>query len=555
MSTRKAYRCRLCGEPKKGHVCLVDAKNLLNMCSSGSNVHELDDEEPPSKMPKTSSATSRANVSSPAPLGAGASASMSSATSAGVSAPSAKQTSELRSVIETLAARTTELVDWKYAMLLHKEELESRIDRLTKSIQQQSDAYRSALENEKEECNRKITAITARAQKNEAAWAAEVARAATAKMPTPVNASARPIVTAAGLGSGRFATSEALEMLLQFVMRRMSQEAGWYQAQTFSEGFYLAKKMLFQNAYLYLEDKLIDDISAKIDANELGDQQSQTLVSMGNMWSDYCGKHVYSHENSRLWINGSQLLQWLRLARMRNLRWMRVVMHGSNDYNAIQVDPCCVDMQRHRRNCAHGPGLYVSVADTITRCYGHQKNTLPVGTGLIGLLLCENPSMVGESIATKEYILKKDSPPSPFYRYTFKLNEESLKGMSDSSKKIIDEAHKDNTCLEAIAVYDTARFLPLGKLVPSGKYIFTINLGHISNDRKHDTQSFGPHITAKLEDLVAGKTTEAHYTAGGHSFKAVVCKSDKSIVTIEQTNLSHVSHTKRLITATPFSQS
>ena len=75
MSTRKAYRCRLCGKVKKGHVCLVDAKNLLNMSSSGFYVHELDDDEPPSKMPKTSSRTSpRANVSSPAPLEAGASA-------------------------------------------------------------------------------------------------------------------------------------------------------------------------------------------------------------------------------------------------------------------------------------------------------------------------------------------------------------------------------------------------------------------------------------------------------------------------------------------------
>ena len=141
-------------------------------------------------------------------------------------------------------------------------------------------------------------------------------------------------------------------------------------------------------------------------------------------------------------------------------------MHGSKtDYAKLRKEPHGTDPAHWALQVRMNPGLYVSVGDMICRAYG-PCSTEQTGSGMLGLLLCDKTSDANEKAPRfDEY--------APYTRYKFRPSKGSV-GVSrqlDESKltlqgkAVLNATHRDDTCKEAIVVYECSRFLPLGHLV------------------------------------------------------------------------------------------
>ncbi len=211
----------------------------------------------------------------------------------------------------------------------------------------------------------------------------------------------------------------------------------------------IVKDLLYGDPVVTLDDTQMDQLLAKIDANEERTTvASPNLATLATNWSALASQHKYSASQTMIWSNPLLLKSWITTAKARNLHRARIVMHGSGDYDSLRKDPLCYDMLYSQGNCARGPGLYVSVADHIPRDY---NGGAPIGTGMLGLLLCGDDS--DEGIETQAGNARSLGQGKNVHIYTrYKL------GASNEPSEI----RMDPDCKEAIRILDLSRFLPLG---------------------------------------------------------------------------------------------
>lgn len=211
----------------------------------------------------------------------------------------------------------------------------------------------------------------------------------------------------------------------------------------------VAKDLLYGDPVVTLDDKEIDQLLAKIDANEAQTTTaSAQLATLATNWSALASQHKYDPSQTTIWSNPLLLKQWLTTAKARKLSRARIVMHGSGHYESLRKDPQCYNMLFSNGGCARGAGLYVSVADHIPSDY---NGGAPIGTGLLGLLLCGDDTDEGiESQAGSARTIGQGKNLHIYTRYKL--------GATNEPSAI----RLDPNCKEAIRVLDLSRFLPLG---------------------------------------------------------------------------------------------
>ena len=211
----------------------------------------------------------------------------------------------------------------------------------------------------------------------------------------------------------------------------------------------VVKDLLYGDPVVALSDKEIDQLLAKIDANEdRTTAASAELATLATNWSALASQHTYSASHTMIWSNPTLLKQWLETAKVRKLGRARIVMHGSGDYESLRTDPMCYNMLKSQSGCARGPGFYVSVSDHIPRDY---NGGAPMGTGLLGLMLCGDDSDEGiETVPGNARVLGQGNNVHIFTRYKL--------GASNLPNGI----RTDVECKEAIRILDLSRFIPLG---------------------------------------------------------------------------------------------
>lgn len=208
------------------------------------------------------------------------------------------------------------------------------------------------------------------------------------------------------------------------------------------ENVYVSRKTLYGEPFK-LDMTLIRAIHDDLDANindasvHKGGVGSLVMAQLANLWSETASAYSYSASACKMWDNPAYLKAWCHLALKRNLDSVRIMMHGSQAPDELLSDPLCYDINRAGRNgSARGAALYLSHSDHIPTKYNKGSGYLD-GTGVFGLLLCNiTTDRVGSMAA---YKLSHDSTP--------------------------EDIKRDRTILDAIALYDQQRWLPLGLAV------------------------------------------------------------------------------------------
>ena len=129
---------------------------------------------------------------------------------------------------------------------------------------------------------------------------------------------------------------------------------------------------------------------------------------------------------SQKWIKPMGLWMWLKLAKDRGYRYMRVVFHGSSQegYNSMRNDPIGPSLEHAGANAeAHGKGTYFSLSDHATVSYNNASGK-KAGTCIVGLFLTHERIAWSHRTRGNKHgavTMVEDEPPNPVYK-TFNLN-------------------------------------------------------------------------------------------------------------------------------------
>jgi hypothetical protein len=170
---------------------------------------------------------------------------------------------------------------------------------------------------------------------------------------------------------------------------------------------------------------------------------SKEIAELATEISSHVSKFKYSPVKSELWVNPGIARLWIDLAERRVYAGIRVVMHGSGNYDALREDPMGFDMA-HSRNGLHDVGFYCASTDTVPESYREKgRSKYGKGTVMIGVLL--------ESARARDGDVDKRDGCGSFTRYH--LGRSATNWTSERDVK------------DCYAVYDQASFLPLGLAV------------------------------------------------------------------------------------------
>ena len=195
------------------------------------------------------------------------------------------------------------------------------------------------------------------------------------------------------------------------------------------------RDLLYGKPYIPLTNALIKRVEDAIDANEHECAVASThLAALGACFSKHASGLSFNATRCKLHCHPPFLATWLRVAKERGMKFIRVVGHGSGNYDGLRKDPTGADVSLCNPGCAKGYAFYVSVSDHIPRDY---NNGMPDGTFMLGLLLCKDD---------------KEHSYGAYERY--KLRASTMPP----------DLQADSTVLDAIAIRDQVLYLPLGVL-------------------------------------------------------------------------------------------
>ena len=194
-------------------------------------------------------------------------------------------------------------------------------------------------------------------------------------------------------------------------------------------------KMLFEQSYVELKPAFLNKLLSNYNFDGQTDSKLAGFSAIGDvaeLFSSYAQNFKYDRTRCELWRKPDYLKLWLRIARDRQYKHCRLLMHASGSYAKMEKDPATFDMGYAKKG-QKGYAVYGSLSDHIASEHQYCCNH-PPGTAVVMLLLTK------PSAQENVYEL--------FYRGTHKHNTTS--------------AHAK---VDACAVYDQLLVLPLGLAV------------------------------------------------------------------------------------------
>lgn len=203
---------------------------------------------------------------------------------------------------------------------------------------------------------------------------------------------------------------------------------------------FVSGKVLYGDPVM-LDMNTIRAIHADLDANNIipdcktGGDGADKLADLAKFWSEPASGFTYDANKCKMWNSAFYFKAWCHMAISRKLHSVRLAMHGTSHPHAALSDMFCYDLN-FAKSGLRGIGVYVSTADHIpvdyNRYSGHKD-----GSGFFGLVLC-NPS-TDQSGSIEAYKLNGRTTPLAI--------------------------KNDPKLMDAIAVHDQLRWLPLGYAV------------------------------------------------------------------------------------------
>ena len=194
-------------------------------------------------------------------------------------------------------------------------------------------------------------------------------------------------------------------------------------------------------------------------------EESKTVVGSVQIaeLAEYISSKVsgfsYCRKRSELWVKPAQLRLWLELAAHREYKGIRVVMHGSAEYDKLRKDPLGYDLAYNGRGRFH-VGFYCAVTDSVPAYWMKEKykgNTYKIGTMMIGLLL--------DSARGNDCFRTGDPEGKPIGSFHTFQSTSNNNGTGPTGWDGYSNVYGNPNFHDSFAVYDQSSFLPLGLAV------------------------------------------------------------------------------------------
>lgn len=170
------------------------------------------------------------------------------------------------------------------------------------------------------------------------------------------------------------------------------------QAQVMSTPLRWEIDLYFRQWPIMLDDALYTALLQDYDYNVTNDMLNGSIAMQSSCLAKLCtifdsfGNGI-NFKKCELWANPSKLSTFLQMARYRKHYELRLVAHGSShqNYLCMRQDPLVFDHNTFSESARHGPGIYVSGSPHIALDYNESRNsgttTHCKDTILLGLLL------------------------------------------------------------------------------------------------------------------------------------------------------------------------